>query len=190
LLGKKKMKVENERTGKGEKKMERTAENRMGRDSYKIRLAFQGVSVCSSSVTSDCGRPSRASGSSRPASWSRGRSRSPAGAVPLYRLVCVNVIRDWPCSRRSSGRPSPAGRAAPGRSDSSERGPFGVVGVSREPSPFGVNIGRIDVFRDWLLKSVVSGRSGCSMSIGFVIGVVGLVIVGQGVVQGASHRCT
>ena len=105
-------------------------------------------------------------------------------------FVCVNVIRDWPCSRRSSGRPSPAGRAAPGRSDSSERDPFGVVGVSREPSPFGVNIGRIDVFRDWLLKSVVSGRSGCSMSIGFVIGVVGLVIVGQGVVQGASHRCT
>ena len=105
-------------------------------------------------------------------------------------FVRVNVIRDWPCSRRSSGRPSPAGRAAPGRSDSSERGPFGVVGVSREPSPFGVNIGRIDVFRDWRLKSVVSGRSGCSMSIGFVIGVVCLVIVGQGLVQGASHRCT
>jgi hypothetical protein len=59
-----------------------------------------------------------------------------------------------------------------------------IVGVSREPSPFGVNIGRIDVFRDWLLRLVVSGRSGCSMSIGFVIRVVGLVIVGQGVVQG------
>ena len=102
----------------------------------------------------------------------------------------VNVIRDWPCGRRSFSRPSPAGRAAPGRLDSSERDPFGVVGVSREPSPFGVNIGRIDVFRDWLLELVVSGRSGFSMSIGFVIGVVVLVIVGQGVVQGASHRCT
>jgi hypothetical protein len=105
-------------------------------------------------------------------------------------FVRVNVIRDWPCSHRSSGRPSPAGRAAPGRSDSSERDPFGVVGVSREPSPFGVNIGRIDVFRDWLLKSVISGRSG-------VLRVDRVRHRGcrschrrPGVVQGASHRCT
>jgi hypothetical protein len=138
----------------------------MGRDSYKIRLAFQGVKLCSSLATSDCSRPSRASGSSRPALWVRGRSRSPAGAVPLYRLcACQRYpgLALWSSVLRSSVSCRSGCFRSFGVSSGSDC--FGSLDLQRAQS-LRCQLFACQRFLELALRSAVSSRSDCFGSIG------------------------
>ena len=131
----------------------------------KIRLAFQGVSVCSSSVTSDGDCPFRASGSSRPALWIRSRPRSP-------------------------GRLSPAGRATPGRSGCPAVPVASGRSISSELSPFRCRLFACRRFPELVLKSAISSRSDCSKSVGLSSSLLFSSLSSSRLVQRASHRCT